>query len=144
MANLGGRPTKYREKYCRMIIEYFDQPAIIVDEEGHEKANDIPLIEGFARSIKVCVDTLYEWEKVHPRFSEALKRARECQKDIWQQLSMKGLVNTAYSIFWGKNIFKWTDKQDIDLNAKVDSSEGLSSTEREVLKQLAREKAATI
>ena len=50
-----GRPSKYKKKYCKEMIEYFDIPATFVDSDGKEKANDLPTIAGFAHSIGTTV-----------------------------------------------------------------------------------------
>ncbi len=54
-----GRPTLYRPEYCDRLILHCKKGLSY---------------EAFAGVVDVCVDTLYEWEKVHPKFSEAKKR----------------------------------------------------------------------
>lgn len=56
-----GQPTKYREEYGREIIELMGTGLSLT-----AAAADL----GFHR------DTIYEWEKVHPEFSDAVKLAR--------------------------------------------------------------------
>lgn len=56
----GGRPTKYDPSFCDTIIE--------LGREGKTKAH-------MAIDLNVSEDTIYEWLKVHPEFSEAMKRA---------------------------------------------------------------------
>ena len=51
-----GRPSKYKEEYCGMLIEHMSH--------GNP-------IETFAAKIHVTIDTVYEWVKVYPEFSEA-------------------------------------------------------------------------
>ena len=140
----GGRPTKYQEEYCEKIIKFFSkkpykkvligQDKIVLINEKTKKKKvvyrnkykyeplDFPTIEGFAGKIGVCVDTLWEWSNgkddqgklIHPEFSESYKKAQELQKNLWQVASLYGLYNPAFTIFLGKNVFNWHDKQDID------------------------------
>lgn len=51
-----GRPTKYDPKYCEEVIKHM--------EEGNS-------FWSFAGIISVSFDTLSEWTKVHPEFSES-------------------------------------------------------------------------
>lgn len=37
-------------------------------------------------------DTLYEWSKVHPEFSGALKRAKEYSQAWWEDLGQRGVT----------------------------------------------------
>jgi hypothetical protein len=101
-------------------------------------------MEGFAFSIDVCVDTISDWAKAHPGFFRAYKKAKLLQYKNWQICSLKGLYNPAFTIFFGKNIFKWTDKQDININAKIEAVDCLTVAEREALKQVAKEQKATV
>lgn len=124
-----GRPSKYKRKYCKKILEYFDIPANrIVQRKIHYKngdtkttntliANDLPTIEGFCKQIGINKSTLHEWVKSESEFSNAYKMAKEMQKDIWLQNSLKGLYNPTFTIFAGKNIFGWKDNRDVDITS---------------------------
>jgi len=68
-----GRPTDYREEYCEEIIK--------IGREGYH-------VYEMAEYFDVNSDTLYEWEKVHPRFSDAFTRAREYSK-AWMQRKVR-------------------------------------------------------
>jgi hypothetical protein len=130
-----GQPTKYRKEYCEELIKYFDiepyyeRKETIVNQKTKQKyvkyriiAHDLPTLAGFAVKLGVCRDTIHEWETAkkkngklkHKEFSDAIKRAKDIQENIWAINSFKGLYNPAFTIFAGKNIFNWKDKQDID------------------------------
>lgn len=122
----GGRPTKYDSKYCKQIIAMFDvEPTREVYEtytykDGTTKEvsrlepAELPTMADFAKKINVNIDTLYEWAKKHPEFSEAMKKAKEIQENIWQKNSLLGLYNPTFAIFMGKNCYGWKDKQEIE------------------------------
>jgi len=126
----GGRPTKYKPEYCQQIIEFFDvEPyrTIIetrtykdgsVRESEKDIANDLPFFEKFAHDIGVTVETLQEWKRVHPEFSLAYKKAKKMQERNWKACSLRGLYNPAFTIFMGKNVYGWTDRQALEVNAK--------------------------
>lgn len=121
-----GRPTKYKKIYAKKIIKYFDiEPNRATTEtfyykNGDEKhkeveiANNIPTFEGFARLLKVDEATLLRWKDKYKDFRGAYNRAKELQRNIWIINSMKGYYPASYSIFFGKNIFGWKDKQEVD------------------------------
>lgn len=56
---MAGQPTKYRPEYCEAVIKHM--------AEGNS-------FWSFAANVDVCFDTLSEWTKVHPEFSEAKRR----------------------------------------------------------------------
>ena len=66
-----GRPTKYKEEYCDMLIEHM--------------ARGNP-IETFAAVAHVTVDTVHEWVKVHPEFSVAKRIGKPLQLAWWLEL----------------------------------------------------------
>ena len=66
MKNKVGRPTKYREEYCKDVDEY-------LKTTGHGSMH-MPKIESFAIRLRVNKTTLYEWAKKHKKFSNALGR----------------------------------------------------------------------
>jgi transposase len=55
----GGRPTKYKKEYCKMI------------EEDLAKGYSVT---ASAALLNVHKDTLYEWARKHPEFSASIKR----------------------------------------------------------------------
>lgn len=122
-----GRPTKYHKKYCKAILKYFDiepyreVPILHKNNKTQEewttyelRANDLPSFEGFAHSIGVDADTLLNWRDKYKDFFGAYKKAKNIQIEIWRVNSMQGLYNPAFTIFAGKNMFGWRDKQEID------------------------------
>jgi len=102
-----GRPTKYRPEYCREILEHFN-----VDFTNAAQTKPVPLnfLSAFARKIGVCRDTLGEWTKVHPDFSDAYKKAKALQKEHLITCALLGLFPPAAFIFTAKNITDMRDK----------------------------------
>jgi len=70
-------------------------------------------MQGYAETLDLCRDTLYEWADKHPEFSDSMKKAILILERLWTDGSLNSEFNTAFTIFYGKNIFKWTDKPDI-------------------------------
>lgn len=100
-----GRPTKYKEEYCQMLIEHMSSGLSF---------------ESFAAVIDVNRDTLYEWAKVHSDFSDTKKRAFDKCLLWWEKAGIAGLwgtkdsqFNTGVFVFSMKNRFKWTDKVEV-------------------------------
>lgn len=129
---MAGRPSKYKKEYCKKMFEFFDishtfdKEIVSYDKDGNEKVsyiekpNILPTFEKFAVSIGVCVDTLNEWTKVHEEFSEAYKKCKNLQKDMLNDLAMRGFYNPTYTIFVAKNITDMRDKQEIEAtNANI-------------------------
>jgi len=126
MKNKGGRPTKYKKIYAKRIVKYFDKERTKVIFErfyyknGDEKekeievANELPTILGFCISIGIVKDTLHKWVKAHKEFADAYRKAKIMQEEFWQQNSLRGLYNPAFTIFMGKNVFGWKDKSEVD------------------------------
>ena len=113
-----GRPTKYKEEYCQDIIKWFDREATTL-ESGKIIPCDIPLIGDYALRLGISRDTLHEWCRVHPEFSDSFKRAKDIQRSILVRLGMKGLYNPSFSVFAAKNMIGWRDKQEIDMTGKI-------------------------
>jgi len=121
-----GRPSKYKEEYCDMLIAHMG--------EGYS-------YESFAGIISVNRDTMYAWEKEFAQFSDAKKTAIEKGLIFWEKLGIDHILNISESdssgpgmtssrskslnaaiwVFNMKNRFKWRDKQadeasDININ----------------------------
>lgn len=73
-----GRPTKYKPEYCEDLIRHL------------EGANSF---ESFAAKVDTCVDTLYEWEKVHPDFSEAKRRGVAKSLLVYENFLKNAMTN---------------------------------------------------
>ena len=75
--------------------------------------------ESFGADISVHRDTLYEWIKQHPEFSDAKKVGSEKCYKVWEAIGLeasKGRLNGASAAIWifnMKNRFGWKDKQEI-------------------------------
>lgn len=100
----GGRPSDYDKKYCNMLIKYMAQ--------GYS-------YEAFAGLIDVCKQTLYNWEKEHPEFLDAKRRARsKCQAKLEQLghdlVTGKSKGNASVWIFMMKNMTGWRDDPVLD------------------------------
>jgi hypothetical protein len=96
-----GRPTDYRPEYCDDLVWHMN--------EGLS-------FESFAGKVGVNRDTVHEWAKVHPAFSEAKKRgealSRACWENILKTIAATGTGNATAAIFALKNKFpaEWRDR----------------------------------
>jgi len=71
-----GRPTLYQPEYCERVIAL-----------GKEGAS----IAAMACEFDVSRESLYEWGRVHPEFSDALTRARENAQVYWERKGELGI-----------------------------------------------------
>lgn len=85
-----GRPSDYRPEYDDAVIDYMAQ--------GYS-------LTAFAGSILQARDTVYEWIKRHPSFSDAVHRARSARVAALEikLLNAKRGAQAATSIFALKN-----------------------------------------
>ena len=83
-----GRPTSYRAEYCDRIIELM--------AEGRS-------LDGCAALLGVHPDSLYEWQRVHPEFSVAVRAGRAAATAFWETRLLdvaQGGAGNAQAIQW--------------------------------------------
>ena len=118
-----GKVKKYKKCYCKQIIKFFNIPhtsdkyEVTTDKNGEkvktvEKPNPLPTFEKFAVSIGVDTVILKKWCEEHEEFDRACMQCRELQKDMLNDLAMRGFYNATYTIFVAKNITDMRDKQE--------------------------------
>lgn len=73
MAQAGGRPSKYDPRYIVEVDKYLSTTG--------KNFKHLPKIQSFAIWLDVNKDTLYEWAKIHPEFSDALEKIMEHQAE---------------------------------------------------------------
>lgn len=105
-----GRPSLYDPAHCevaeRLLGEGFSM-AVVAGEIG------------------VCRDTVFEWAKEHPEFSDAVKRGRAKGAHIWEarlaKLADSGVGNATAIIFGLKNRQpdEWRDKTETEHSGRV-------------------------
>jgi hypothetical protein len=130
-----GRPSPYKEQYCDQVEKLCKLGATDKDIADFFEVNE---------------DTIYEWKKVHPKFSESIKAGKtladltvsdslfkratgyEHEEDvIFNDKGVPLIVptkkryppDTTAMIFWLKNRQpeKWRDRKDIDMTSKGES-----------------------
>jgi hypothetical protein len=86
-----GRPTKYDASYCEQIVGF--------GKEGMSKAE-------MANAFDVTRETLDEWAKRYPDFSDALHRAREASLAWWEDQARRGLPmgSSFNAALWAKSM----------------------------------------
>jgi hypothetical protein len=103
-----GRPTKYiPDTIYPKINEYLDGCG--------RNQTELPTVEGLALKLGVNTDTLWEWNKKYPEFSEYIKKVATKQKD---QLINDGMyggkeVNASMAIFLLKAIHGYKDQNNV-------------------------------
>lgn len=109
-----GRPTKYKKAYDAKIVEFM----------GKGKS-----LTQFAASISVCKDTVYQWLKVHPSFSDAFKLAKTKCEARWQDKLEDFMLDTKCNSplikLWFANMFGWSDK--VETNTTVSLGDQLKN-----------------
>lgn len=130
-SNLGGRPSKFEEDYCELLITHM---------------NSCMSYESFAGVLGVCTQTLYNWEKQYPQFLDAKKIAFEKSRYWWEKQLTSGLwhqkdlanLNPTLWIFNMKNRFpkEWREKQEIAEESKQNVTHNISEELTETTKEL--------
>lgn len=72
-----GRPSQYDPEYCDVAIEI-----------GKRGGGPLQI----ACEIGVLRETLYDWAKVHPEFSTALKKAKQFEQMWWENKGLEGMT----------------------------------------------------
>lgn len=116
---MAGAPSKYKKVYCKQIIDLMAQ--------GYS-------IEACGGEIGVHKDTIYEWVKIYPEFSDAKKIGESKSRLFWEKLGILHIVNKSDAESWHeggsksksralnasawifnmKNRFGWKDKIEDD------------------------------
>jgi DNA-packaging protein gp3 len=141
MKNHIGRPTLYKPEHCLALVNYFSAPPYVektkkivtktgdIIEVTEKEATDFPTLAGFAIELGVNKDTLNEWCKRHPEFSEAYKLAKLYQERYLAVNGNKDLLSTAFAIFTAKNVIGWRDKQPDEVDVVVNNFAALSDAD---------------
>ena len=72
-----GRPTKYKPEFCDVVVN--------VGEEGET-------LVGMAEACDVSRETINEWIREHPEFSDAVKRGLQKSQAWWERQGRNGLL----------------------------------------------------
>ena len=83
-----GRPTSYRPEFSERIVALM--------AEGRS-------LDGCASILGVHPDSLYEWQKVHAEFSDAVRAGRAAATTFWEERLLevaKGGSGNAQAIQW--------------------------------------------
>lgn len=126
------RPTDYDPAFCDQIVAFFNKEPWTehertitrrdgsIVEETYRLPAELPTLANFACQIGVHRDTLNEWGRVHPEFSDAVKMAKAHQERILVSNGLCGLYEGPFGIFTAKNILGWRDKSEIELGSDPD------------------------
>lgn len=124
-----GRPPEYKEEYIAKVQEYLeihqDEEKQVVKQssEKYEMYDNklkvkLPTIEGFARFIGVNKTSLYEWEKKHPEFSNALDDIRQEQQERLINSGLSGEYNSTIAKLILSSNHGMREKSETDITTK--------------------------
>lgn len=105
-----GRPSKYQESYCDLVIEHMGEGASLTS---------------FAAEIGVARSSINEWMEEHPEFSEAVKIGKAKCSAWWEKIgrvnAKEGGGNATLVIFGLKNMAPddWREKQEVEHSGGV-------------------------
>lgn len=126
-----GSPPKYDPKYVQEFIDYFSEPPYrevlkkIVTKQGDvvevpvNEATDFKSLAGFAIKIGVHRDTLHQWAKEFPDFSDVYSRAKDFQENFLTVNGAKTLIQPQFGMFIAKNVTDFKDKREVELSGNV-------------------------
>lgn len=119
----GGRPTIYNPEWVEKLPDMFKDGQSITE---------------VAVELGIHKDSLYEYAKVYPEFSDALSRGKQLSQAWWERQGRTGLyktseydgeskVSTTVSInekMWAKNMScrfpaDWTEKKQLEHSGSV-------------------------
>ena len=110
MPRATGRPSSYRKKYCKVVIDLM--------AKGYSK-------EACAGLLEVAVSTLYKWRVDHKEFSEAVKEGEARSRLFWEGMGIHGTAGKLPGFnanSWFRNMQNrhgWSDKREIEQNTNI-------------------------
>lgn len=113
----GGAPTKYKKAYCEEIKTLMKQGYSVTQVASH---------------LEIHRDTIYEWAKIHPEFSDALKIGKMHLEhwyiSLFKEIALgKRKGNPVAAIWLSKNVLGWSDKvtlsEDQDISFNIEASD---------------------
>lgn len=110
------RPTKYDKSIIDKAIKYLSSCKDQVKDK--RLIVNLPSIEGLSLYIKVHKDTIYEWEKIYPEFSDVISELRAEQAIRLLNSGLSG----AYNPMIAKALLSkhgYSEKQELDINAEI-------------------------
>jgi F0F1-type ATP synthase gamma subunit len=111
----GGRPSSYDESFIAKADEYL---ALCQDEYDEKRRVHLPKIEAFAQFLGVNKTTLYEWEKDHPEFSNALEKIRTEQLERLVDNGLSGAYNSTIAKLMLSSNHGMREKSDVTTDDK--------------------------
>lgn len=96
-----GRPSKYNSKLCNTVLHLM--------KEGYSKTS-------VAADLGINRDTLYQWCKDYPEFSDTIKKGEIMTEAYWENILRESAIgkrpnaNPTLLIFIMKSRFRWRDK----------------------------------
>jgi len=133
-----GQPTKYKKRFCKMLIDFFDIGPYEKIEIPHYQADGktlkwmdyklvparMPSLLKFAKKIGVSYQTIKNWvdenhDSFQPEFFEAFTCAKEIRKDWIIDLGLSGLVPPLSYKFTAINVTDMRDTKDIEIGGDM-------------------------
>lgn len=124
---------KYKEEKGFTHIQKLSNAGVVVKLKKH----NLLTIVGFTNFLgdeldKPFLNNKY-WYELHDDFNTAKSRIENEIEEHWTTGSVNGDMNSAFSMFYGKNKFGYVDKQEIDQTTKLDATlEVNKMTEKEL------------
>ena len=129
-----GRPSKYKEIYCKRLIEFFSRDRVTTQTSTLKKtngeirestvvvANELPFFVQFELENNLSPGKCSKWNNAkdrdgnykYPSFRKAYSIAKGLQEQFLASNAIQGYYQPHFSVFAAKNILGWRDQQDID------------------------------
>lgn len=85
-----GRTSDYKPEYCEQVIDY--------GKQGKSRT-------WIAAELGVVRQTLYDWEKKHSDFLDALARAKVLEQQWWEDSGQDGMEKPGFGAnIWGRSM----------------------------------------
>jgi len=115
----GGRPSKYSEEILVKTENYI--------ENFHKHDDLIPSTASLSLVLNVNRDTLYEWGKNHPEFSDMLDRLQKTQEKVLLTGGLSGNMNsTITKLVLSKHDYSDKVENRTDITTKGDKIQSIS------------------
>lgn len=111
MSNPVGRPTKYNDELQRQADEYLSR----LKELGHV----VPSRAGLCCYLGIAKSTSYEWEEIHPEFSDALRAVEVMQEHMTLNGSLAGALNPTIAKLVLSNNHGYSESSRVDNTHRV-------------------------